>query len=291
MYTANYKKVRKLNVKNTKRSWKKYKNLHNIFNYFFQFSNFGETAVATNYLYRLGLFIRLCKFFKSLRFNYNMLLKIFYSRFYNIWELFINTGKRKLYYFIIKQTIILYKKLFLNSRILKTNTFITRPSHFLIDLPLAATGRNPLKNNTFNHFYYLKKNSKYQFKKLLSGLTINDFGDNFFTIHFIRTQRRYNKRRYSRVRAFSRPSFFAGISLSSMFIGSFWNGTIKNVDWLTAWPVVIDVNVVLFILFSYSIFRLYRVYYISIFVRKRGKIKIVSALNRIFLTKTLWNFF
>ncbi len=55
----------------------------------------------------------------------------------------------------------------------------------------------------------------------MSNLTINDFGENFFTIHFIRTQRRYNKRRYSRVRAFSRPSFFAGISLSSMFVGSF----------------------------------------------------------------------
>lgn len=29
----------------------------------------------------------------------------------------------------------------------------------------------------------------------------------FANIHFIRTQRRYNKRRYARMRAVSRPSF------------------------------------------------------------------------------------
>ena len=50
-----------------------------------------------------------------------------------------------------------------------------------------------------------------------------------YTIHFIRVQRRYNKRRYSKVRLQSRPSFFAGISLGSLFISCFWGGTIKYI--------------------------------------------------------------
>jgi hypothetical protein len=40
-------------------------------------------------------------------------------------------------------------------------------------------------------------------------------------IHFIRTQRRYNKRRYARMRAVSRPSFWSGSLLSSMGVGMF----------------------------------------------------------------------
>lgn len=40
-------------------------------------------------------------------------------------------------------------------------------------------------------------------------------------IHFIRTQRRYNKRRYARVRAVSRPSFWSGMMLSTLATGAF----------------------------------------------------------------------
>lgn len=43
----------------------------------------------------------------------------------------------------------------------------------------------------------------------------------FANIHFIRTQRRYNKRRYARMRAVSRPSFWSGSLLSSMGVGMF----------------------------------------------------------------------
>lgn len=292
MYSSLYSAVRRVQPKSTKKIIKNYKNLNNIFGYFLINNRWdGGLVTATTYLYRLNLFIRLCRFFKNLRFNYNMLLRVFYTRFYNLWVLFVNSGKRKLYYLTLKYTLVLFKKLFLNPRLIKTNTYVVRPNHFLVDLPLSATGRNNLKPQYFSFFCTLKKTSSYQFTQNLSKLLINDFGDNYFTIHFIRTQRRYNKRRYSRVRAFSRPSFFAGISLSSMFVGSFWNGTIKNVDWLTAWPVVIDINVILFFLLCYTLFRLYRIYYISIFVRKRGKIKIVNALNQIFTTKSLQKLF
>lgn len=50
------------------------------------------------------------------------------------------------------------------------------------------------------------------------------------SIFFIRNQRRYNKRRYSRVRAFSRPSFFAGSALSTLLVAMFFGGSIKSVD-------------------------------------------------------------
>lgn len=53
---------------------------------------------------------------------------------------------------------------------------------------------------------------------------------NIFIINYLRVQRRYNKRRYSKVRIYSRPSFFAGICLGSIFISCFWGGTIKSVD-------------------------------------------------------------
>lgn len=291
MYSNNYKLVRDVKIKDLKKK-NTLINTKSLDIYFLHLNNMFELRVSpSTYLYRLELFIRLCKFFKSFYLSYQMLLRIFYSRFYNIWLLFVFSGKRNLYYFIIKNTIKLYKKLFLNKNKIKTITYLVQPNHFLIDLPLHATGRNLINSLSLKQLNSTLKSKSYRHKKIIDNLTINDFGNNFFSIHFIRTQRRYNKRRYSRVRAFSRPSFFAGISLSSMFIGSFWNGTIKNVDWLTAWPVVVDVNVILFVFFCYVLFRLYRVYYITIFVRKRGKIKIVNALNRIFTTISLKKIF
>jgi len=290
MKSSTYKLIRNIKYKSIRKTIS-YLNISNDLFCFNVSNETGSHFVSTNHLLRLSLFIRICKFFKNYRFNYQMLLKIFYSRFYNIWLLFVFSGKRNLYYFILKNTIKLYKSLFLNKRTLKTITSLVQPNHFLIDLPLSATGRNVMKMSSIRQLNSQFKNRSYRHKKIINNLTINDFGGNFFSIHFIRTQRRYNKRRYSRVRAFSRPSFFAGISLSSMMVGSFWNGSIKNVDWLTAWPVVIDVNLILFIFLCYTFFRLYRVYYITVFTRRRGKIKIVNALNRIFTTVSLKNIF
>lgn len=290
MKSSTYTLIRNIKSREIKKKVN-YLNINNEVFYFYVNNLLGLYFTPTNYLRRLNLFIRICKFFKSFYLNYQMLLKVFYTRFYNIWLLFVFSGKRSLYYFILKNTTKLYKKLFLNKRVLKTSTCLVQPNHFLVDLPLFATGRNVIKLSSIKQLDNKWQTASYRHKKVINNLTINDFGNNFFSIHFIRTQRRYNKRRYSRVRAFSRPSFFAGISLSSMFIGSFWNGSIKSVDWLTAWPVVIDVNVILFILLCYTFFRLFRVYYITVFTRRRGKIKVVNALNRIFITVSLKNIF
>lgn len=71
--------------------------------------------------------------------------------------------------------------------------------------------------------------------KLNVGLERNLFEDfrwsrDFTNIHFIRTQRRYNKRRYARMRAVSRPSFWSGSLLSSMGVGMFWGATMQLTD-------------------------------------------------------------
>lgn len=50
------------------------------------------------------------------------------------------------------------------------------------------------------------------------------------SIFFIRYQRRYNKRRHSRVRSLSRSPFFAGTALSALLAAMFYGGTHKSVD-------------------------------------------------------------
>jgi hypothetical protein len=83
---------------------------------------------------------------------------------------------------------------------------------FLNNLNLNKTKLNDLKLK--NLLDFKSKNNS------LSKININ----------FLRIQRRYNKRRYSKARVNSRPSFFSGISLSSIFLGLLYGGTIKGVD-------------------------------------------------------------
>jgi hypothetical protein len=66
-------------------------------------------------------------------------------------------------------------------------------------------------------------------KELFSSSNLN-YSDNLFKLNFLRVQRRYNKRRYSKVRAYSRPSFFAGITLSNLLLACFWGGTMMGCD-------------------------------------------------------------
>ena len=81
-----------------------------------------------------------------------------------------------------------------------------------------------------------------QLPKLLSQVTgyVSPVLDVQPDIHFIRTQRRYNKRRYARVRAISRPSFWAGMMLSTVATGAFWGSTIQSTGWLTTAPLLTD---------------------------------------------------
>jgi hypothetical protein len=92
-------------------------------------------------------------------------------------------------------------------------------------------------------------------------------------IHFVRTQRRYNKRRYARVRATSRPSFWAGMLLSTLVTGAFWNASLQELDWVSTTPLVLDINVailMLYIILAARFFRLYKSIGKSV-IRERSK--------------------
>ena len=77
----------------------------------------------------------------------------------------------------------------------------------------------------------------------------NDICTLHFDIHFIRTQKRYNKRRYSRVRSYSRASFFSGILCSCIFVGMFWGATLYKFDWILVQSIIVDVNIIIFFLY------------------------------------------
>jgi len=57
------------------------------------------------------------------------------------------------------------------------------------------------------------------------------------------------------------------------------------VDWSTALPVVIDINLSLTLILGYCFFRVLRLIDVTTFIRKRGKIKIVNSVNRLFTQK------
>lgn len=243
-----------------------YKNI-----YYFNFTKINKIQISYKYLIRTYYFFKLINFFKRNNYNKNLILKIFLNNYYYLWLLFLQNYNLKYYYLLIKKILLKYSYIIFNNyNNLITFNNITTPNHFL-----NYNNINNTENIVIN-FSKIKlslKNNSLNLNKFLN------FNKNKFTIHFIRVQRRYNKRRYSKVRVVSRPSFFAGISLSSIMVAILWNGSIKSVDWLTAWIVCIDINLILIICVSYYLYRLYRIYYLNIFVRKRGKIKIINSLN------------
>lgn len=76
------------------------------------------------------------------------------------------------------------------------------------------------------------------------------------SIHFIRTQRRYNKRRYARVRAVSRPSFWAGAMTSTLATGMFWGSTSQSIDWVSTQVTISDMNTLLIVMYIIVIWKL-----------------------------------
>jgi hypothetical protein len=76
------------------------------------------------------------------------------------------------------------------------------------------------------------------------------------TLHFIRTQRRYNKRRYGRMRAMSRPSFWAGALFSAMGLGMFWGATMQQADWVLSQLIYVDVTNALLLCYAYALWRM-----------------------------------
>lgn len=248
--------------------------------YYFTCKN-SKKKVALKYFLRNYFFFKLINFFKRNGYNKNLILKIFLNNYYYYWNLFLQFNDIKYYYILIKKILIKYNFIiYSNDNHLITYSNIITPTHFL--------NLNDLKYTSYNSYNFLnikffEKNCKIESFSSKYIYNIN----NSFSIYFLRVQRRYNKRRYSKVRVSSRAPFFTGICLSSLFLANLWNGSIKSVDWFTAWIILIDIDVVLLLFFCYYIFRLLTLKNLTIFIRQRGKIKVINLLNILLLNKIL----
>jgi hypothetical protein len=252
-----------------------YKNI-----YYFNYAKKNIINTSCRYLIRVYYFFKLINFFKRNGYNKNLTLKIFLNNYYYLWLLFLQNYNLKYYYQLLKKILLKYNFVISNNynNLITFNNIIT-PTHFLNYNNIDYTENIKINFSQFKLFLFSGQNIN---NLNVNNLNVNkflSFNKNNFTLHFIRIQRRYNKRRYSKVRVVSRSSFFGGISFSSILIAILWNGSIKSVDWLTAWIIVIDINLILIVFILYYLYRLYRIYYLNIFIRKRGKIKIINSLN------------
>lgn len=137
--------------------------------------------------------------------------------------------------------ILLYYK-FLNM----VNKFMADFRH--IKIYTSLTNIVDLRNS---HIFFWYDYNYYQYKKVLSYL------NNSYIIHFIRLQKRYNKRRYLRVRVVSRPSFWAGSLLSCICIGMFWGASLHSIDWACINALIVDINIIIVIIYFIIICRYY----------------------------------
>lgn len=109
--------------------------------------------------------------------------------------------------------------------------------------------------------------------------------------HCIRVQRRYNKRRYSRARPVSRPSFWAGASFCSLSIGMFWSATMENLDWVSSQLMIVPMTGALLILGAYILSRWSWVIGSANYLRGRDLVKIQrlwKKMGKIIYYKGRW---
>jgi len=188
----------------------------------------------------------LFSFFSRLSLSDFLVYRIFYYNHYNKWVILNYCFNAKQYKKFIQNILENYYLLFHTTEITNKNKLILFPSNFLINYSMSTTSELGLNysvlNNSMNWFKETKKldhsESKYpklnvsffgNMKELFSSSGLN-YSSNLFKLNFLRVQRRYNKRRYSKVRAYSRPSFFAGITLSNLLLACFWGGTMMGCD-------------------------------------------------------------
>jgi len=201
------------------------------------------------YQYKLDTLHRISTFLIVNGFNSKLFLKIIFTYFYSHWEIYIELKDFSFYICLLQLCIDKYYALYHNhlfdekedSWMIYSRCIRTFPSSYLNffkiekSSPFTIGKKQVLEISRFftkNYLYEDEKLAQSKYHNIVSFQNQN-FGYSEMKINFLRVQRRYNKRRYSRVRAVSRSSFFSGISLSSIFLGLLWGGSIKSVDWLT----------------------------------------------------------
>lgn len=269
---------------------------------------FIKKKKAARLFIKQSIFCRVDSLFNILNINKKLFFNINFRYFRFIYNLYLNSYDIELYYSWIHIVLDKYNDLYSiysnyynDDIVVFNNNYIFYPNNILVNINFNLSG---IKVDKLRDIYSFERylgefseeideyaewgvdrrislKNKYHYSIFLNFN--NNYSNSGFRLNFLRIQRRYNKRRYSKVRAVSRNSFFAGITLSSIMLGILWGGSIKNVDWITSRIVVIDVNLIIFILFIYFIYRLYIVYNPSIFIRKKNKIRIITSIQKLFI--------
>ena len=195
-----------------------------------------------------------------------------------------NLTLKKIYFYKINKktnfSLNSYNKNWIKIKLLLKTLILTNDSkYFYKILKLQNNTQNITFKNT-NIVHYL---TYFQLQPIKSFKTFNIF--------FLRSQRRYNKRRYSKARLYSRSSFFGGCALSTIFVGNFWNASIKGADWNTFLIYNIDMNIFIFCIYLYLFYFSYRLVLLTYLKKKKKKIKIKNFLNKINIVQAIKNKF
>lgn len=263
-------------------------------------SSYNNLLFIKDYIFLVKFF----KFFKRYNFDFKIIYYLLDSNYTYLWDIILLSNKKKYYYQFLINIIKEYTKLW---RFFNNSKSLVFPSNYLVNFSSRYTSNSLLEQSfSKDKIFLLQKKTNKSHNKLKNlrsyayaelhtsnfqktwlesfGL---DYSTTMYTVHFLRVQRRYNKRRYSKVRVYSRPSFFGGICLGSTFISCFWGGTIKSVDWYTTMPIVVNMNLLLFFAILLTFSRLLILEFSTSTLHNFAKIRIYRFLKIIFTEKTL----
>lgn len=272
---------------------------NNIF--FFKIKNIysddEDVTIRFNYSYRMFFFFKINEFIIINNISKNFFFNIIFTYYKTLFNIFLFKKDYNYYYYLLKLSFIKYNNLFL----LENNFLINTSKNIFNFLNLKKTSiknfniynlkkfENIFKNNWNNSIKSMKLLNDNYFLNIYE-YNLNDFGENNFKINFLRVQRRYNKRRYSKVRSWSRSPFLAGISLSSIFLSMFWIGTVKFVDWNNIFIIIININTALLFIYLYIYYRFFKLKFFKNAIRKKNKIKIINYLHKMFFLNWFINY-
>lgn len=270
-------------------------------NFFFWISSlFNESnkdrTVVLDYINKQINTIKLFSFFTRIGLSGFLLYRIFYYNYYNKWVLINYKFSAQQYKKFVQQILNTYCSLFYETEVTNKNKLILFPSNFLLNYTgdvtselrlshshpqICKTWFEKIKDQDLSKMSYKSLNNSFygNIKELLSFDNLN-YSNNLLKLNFLRVQRRYNKRRYSKVRAYSRPSFFGGTSLSSLFLACFWGGTMKGADWQSTFIINVDVNLIMLAVVLYLLNKLLRFSYWSNFIAVWNRSKFAYNLNK-----------
>lgn len=203
--------------------------------------------------YEFKIFVHLSQSFMRLNIDPKQGFQIVYSSCYNEFRELSKNFEYKNYCKLLKLVQLKISSFAVTKSIVKTNNSrMLNDTHILFSMNPAKLWNKGLKDKGMTSFYI----------------------NSYFDINFIRAQRRYNKRRYARVRSVSRPSFWAGSLISCLLVGMFWGASFQFSDWLFTQVIIIDVNIILVFIYIYVLY-----FYLEVYAHKKGiRVRLVQKI-------------